>query len=74
MSALDARMRAIAAEVHAGLASGLPADGDSTDRLTELEAQLAALTARVDELEKTTAPTSATKRTTRSKTTSETTE
>jgi phage shock protein A len=70
MSALDARMRIIAREELANTAA--PEAADSPDRVTELEQQLAALTARVDELEKGAAPAPA-KRTAR-KTTQEPTE
>lgn len=52
MSALDGRIRAIATEVAAGLANGLPSADGGTDRVAELEKQLAELTARVDKLEK----------------------
>jgi hypothetical protein len=65
VSVLDERIRRIATEVSAGLADGLPG---SSDRVAELERQVAELTDRVAELEKT-ATTSATKRATRAKTT-----
>ena len=69
MSALDARIRHLAREEVAA-AGGTPA-ADRPDRVAELEKQLADLTARVDELEKTaTTSAPAAKRTTR-KTTSE---
>lgn len=52
MSALDARMRLIAEQVLAD-SHGAPATASSeTDRMAELEKQVADLTARVDELEK----------------------
>lgn len=73
MSALDARMRIVATEVLTEF-TGTPAADSGTDRVAELEQRLAELTTRVDELEKTTATASATKRAPRSKTTSETTE
>lgn len=73
MSALDARMRAIAAEVAAGLAAGLPVDERGPDRVAELEKQVTELTARVDDLEKAAAPAPTAKRTA-SRKTAETTE
>lgn len=58
-SPLDARIRHIAREEASGMftnvANGAPRHAD-TDRVAELEKQLSALTARVDELEKTAAP------------------
>lgn len=53
MSALDARMRIIAREELASTAAPKTADGP--DRVAKLEQQLTELTARVDELEKSTA-------------------
>ncbi len=74
MSALDARTRIVAAEVFAELAAGTQPTADAgTDRMADLEKQVATLTARVDELEKATTAASA-KRTTRTKTTPESTE
>lgn len=61
MSALDARMRTIAREELAA-AEGAPPTADEPNRVTELEQQIAALTTRVDELEKATAPAPAVKR------------
>lgn len=74
MSVLDDRIRRIAREEAEGLAEPAPGvvlETSGPDRLAELENQLAALTARVDELEK--AATAPAKRTAR-KTAAETTE
>lgn len=73
-SPLESRIRKIAGEeVTALLGVGYeaPPAAAGPDRVAELEEQLTALTARVDELEKVAAPSSATKRTPRGKTTSE---
>lgn len=74
MSVLDERIRRIAREEAEGLAESAPGvvlQTSGPDRLAELENQLAALTARVDELEK--AAAAPAKRTAR-KTVAETTE
>lgn len=72
MSALDARTRIIAAEVFAELTASGQATADAgPDRVGGLEKQVAELTARVEDLEKTAAaaPAPAAKRAARSKTT-----
>lgn len=56
MSALDGRIRTIAREEAAAALDGAPAGAQGPDRVAELEQQLAELTARVEELEKTPAP------------------
>lgn len=56
MSALDARMRLIATEVHAELVKGLSAKDGDTERVAELEKQVADLAVRLDTLEKASAP------------------
>lgn len=53
MSVLDERIRRIATEVSSGLADGLP--GPSAE-VAALRDEVAALTARVEELEKAPAP------------------
>jgi uncharacterized protein YceH (UPF0502 family) len=73
MSALDHRIRQLAREELAA-AGAAPASDGGADRVADLEQQVIALTARVDELEKTSTSTSATKRTARAKSSPETSE
>jgi hypothetical protein len=64
-SPLDARIRNLAREEAAALLAEAPSARGGSDRVAELEQQVSTLTARVEELEKASAPAPAAKRTAR---------